>query len=125
VEYNALFASALLGATCEGRNMTELIVPPRRLEALFAELTEQWKRETRLLSSTSAIAMHPSYQRIIGLGPQVVPLILAEMQREPGHWFWALAALTGENPVPPADRGRVAPMTDAWLKWGRENGWIA
>ena len=105
--------------------MTTLIVPPRRLEALFAELTERWKRETRFLSSPSAIATHPAYQRIIGLGPQVVPLILARMQREPGPWFWALAALTGENPVPPADQGRVAAMTDAWLKWGRDNGWIA
>lgn len=105
--------------------MTTLIVPPRRLEVLFAELVARWKRDTRFLSSTSAIAMHPAYQRIIGLGPQVVPLILTEMQREPGQWFWALAAITGENPVPPADQGRLAAMTDAWLKWGRDNGWIA
>lgn len=105
--------------------MTTLIVPPRRLEALFADLVAQWKRDTRFLSSTTAIATHPAYQRIIGLGPQVIPLILAEMQREPGHWFWALTALTGENPVPTVDQGRVAAMTVAWLKWGRDNGWIA
>ena len=71
-----------------------------------------------------AIATHPAYQRIIGLGPQAIPLILAEMQREPRHWFWALAALTGENPVSLADQGRVPEMTAAWLMWGRENGWI-
>lgn len=104
--------------------MTTLIAPPKQLEALFNTLAERWKQETRLLSSTSAIATHPAYQRIIGLGPQVIPLILAELQREPGHWFWALAALTGENPVPPADQGRMPAMTAAWLKWGRENGWI-
>ena len=108
-----------------GRNMTTLIVPPRHFETLFAQLTERWRHETRFLSSTSAIVTHPAYQRIIGLGPQVIPLILAEMQREPGPWFWALCALTGENPVPPADQGRLPAMTEAWLKWGRDNGWIA
>ncbi len=104
--------------------MTTLVAPPKQLEALFAKLADEWRRETCFLSSTTAIATHPAYQRIIGLGPQVVPLVLAEMQRAGGHWFWALAALTGENPVPPADQGRVPAMTDAWLKWGRENGWI-
>jgi hypothetical protein len=105
--------------------MTALIAPPMQLEALFAKLAHDWRHDTRFLSSTTAIATHPAYQRIIGLGPQVIPLILAEMKREPGHWFWALAALTGENPVTPGDEGRVSAMTDAWLKWGRENGWIA
>ena len=104
--------------------MNTLIVPPRRLEALFNELVGNWKQETRLLSSTTAIATHPAYQRIIGLGPQAVPLILAEMKREPGHWFWALTAITGENPVSSTDQGRIPAMTDTWLKWGRENGWI-
>lgn len=104
--------------------MATLVVPPRQLQILFAQLAEQWRRETRVLSSTSAIAMHPAYQRMIGMGPQVIPLILEEMRREPGQWFWALAALTGENPVAADDRGRVEAMTEAWLNWGRENGWI-
>jgi hypothetical protein len=104
--------------------MTTLIAPPKYLETLFAKLSTQWREETCFLSSTTAIATHPAYQRIIGLGPQVIPLILADLQREPGHWFWALAALTGEDPVPPADRGRVPAMADVWLKWGRANGWI-
>jgi hypothetical protein len=69
--------------------------------------------------------MHPAYQRIIGLGPQVIPLILGELAKQPEQWFWALAALTGEDPVPVADKGRVRAMAGAWLKWGRENGWIA
>jgi hypothetical protein len=104
--------------------MTTMISPPRQLESLFAKLTEDWKRDSRFLSSTTAIATHPAYQRIIGLGPQVIPSILNAMQREPGHWFWALAALTGEDPVSLQDRGRIGAMTEAWLKWGRENGWI-
>lgn len=105
--------------------MTTLVAPPKQLEALFAKLAAEWRQDTRYLSSTSAMATHPAYQRIIGLGPQVIPLILADLQREPGHWFWALTALTGENPVDPAHQGRVQDMTAAWLKWGRDNGWIA
>src|SRR5215212_2118938 len=100
--------------------MTTLVAPPKQLEALFAKLKTEWRQDTRYLSSTSAIATHPAYQRILGLGPQVIPLILSELQREPGHWFWALSALTGEDPVPPADRGRIAAMAGAWLRWGRE-----
>ena len=105
--------------------MVTLIAPPKQLEALFTKLVADWRRDTQYLSSTSAIATHPSYQRIIGLGPQAIPLILAQLQHEPGHWFWALTALTGENPVDPADQGRTKAMTAAWLKWGAENGWIA
>lgn len=105
--------------------MTTLVAPPRQLEALFAKLSSEWRQGTRYLSSTTAIATHPAYQRIIGLGPQVIPLILSDLQREPGHWFWALSALTGENPVEPSDRGRIQAMTAAWLKWGTDNGWIA
>lgn len=105
--------------------MPTLVAPPKQLEALFTKLATEWREETRYLSSTSAIATHPAYQRIIGLGPQVIPLILSDLEREGGHWFWALSALTGENPVDSADQGRIKAMTAAWLKWGTDNGWIA
>jgi len=64
------------------------------------------------------------YQRIIGMGEAVVPLILEEMRREPGHWFWALQAITESNPIPPGAFGNVREMTDAWLAWGRAQGLI-
>jgi hypothetical protein len=68
------------------------------------------------------MAMHPAYQQIIGMGREVVPLILRELEREPDHWFWALKAITGEDPVPEQHRGRVRAMADAWIRWGREHG---
>ncbi|MGL6097590.1 MAG: hypothetical protein ACRC7O_17550 [Fimbriiglobus sp.] len=100
------------------------ITPPARLADTFRRLADRWRADTVYLSSPTDIAMHPAYQQIIGLGPQVLPLILAELEREPGQWFWALTALTGEDPVPPADRGRVPAMAAAWLRWGRDHGWI-
>ena len=54
--------------------------------------------------------MSPSYQRIIGLGSAVVPLLLRELERQPDHWFWALKAITGADPVPAASRGKLHEM---------------
>ena len=68
------------------------------------------------------IALVFSYQRIIGLGPKVVPLILVELQKETNHWFWALEAITGENPVPKEDAGDVEASARAWIAWGKKNG---
>ena len=34
----------------------------------------------------------------------VIPLILAELKREPDHWFKSLREITGENPVPAEHR---------------------
>lgn len=68
--------------------------------------------------------MHPAYQRIIGLGPIAIGLILRELQERPEQWFWALKALTGEDPVSPQSRGQVAAMTAAWLAWGQQRGYV-
>jgi hypothetical protein len=67
---------------------------------------------------------HPAYQAIIGLGAPVVPLLLQDLAREPAHWFEALKAITGEDPVRPEDWGRVRAMAAAWLAWGRSRGLV-
>jgi len=71
------------------------------------------------------MAMLPEYQRIIGMGSVAIPLILAELRREPNQWFWALSAITDENPVDPTAAGDVNRMADAWLEWGRNKGLIS
>ncbi len=106
-------------------NASTVMAPPEQLAELFRQLAERWRTETLYLSSTTEIAMHPAYQRIIGLGPAVIPLILTELARQPDRWFWALHALTGTDPVSPSDRGQLTAMAQAWLLWGRENGYLA
>jgi len=93
------------------------------IESLFLTLARRWKEERGPSSSTTEIAMCPAYQRIIGLGPRVVPLILRELEREPDHWFWALKALTGEDPVPSTSRGKVREMARLWIEWGQQEGY--
>lgn len=56
----------------------------------FRRLASEWKEQSRYLSNTTAqMAILKPYQRIIGMGWPVVPLILDELQREPDQWFWA------------------------------------
>ena len=94
--------------------------PSGGLTRKFQELAETWRRETGFFSFMQQRALHPAYQRIIGMGWVVVPLILRELQRQPDHWLWALQAITGEEPARGKDTLRAS--ADAWLNWGRERG---
>jgi hypothetical protein len=40
---------------------------------VFSELAQRWRRETAAHSVLQKKVLHPAYQRIIGLGPAVVP----------------------------------------------------
>ena len=88
----------------------------------FQALAETWRREVQFLSSVTEMVLHSAYQRIIGMGAAVVPHLLRELERRPDHWFWALTAITGADPVKLEDRGKLRKMTDAWLRWGKEQG---
>ena len=92
-------------------------------EERFERLAEAWWEDTLFESSVTRMAMHPAYQRIIGMGESAVPLMLEALAEEPEHWFWALRAITGEDPVSEDDRGDVRAMTAAWLEWGRAQGY--
>lgn len=94
------------------------------LESEFYELVELWRHDTVDESSPRRIAMHEAYQRIIGMGPAVLPYILRDLERTQDQWFWALRAITGVDPVPPEDRGYIHKMVRSWLRWGRRNAVI-
>ena len=96
---------------------------PGGLARVFEELTETWRRETSFLSFVQQRAMHPAYQRIIGMGWAAVPFILGELERRPDHWLWALQSITGEAPARQTDTFQAA--VDAWLRWGRARGLLA
>jgi len=93
------------------------------IEAEFNRLVNEWRSERGATSSSTAIAMHPAYQRIIGMGKPVLPLILRELSKELDHWFWALKAISGEDPVPIEHLGKMKMMAADWLQWGREKGY--
>ena len=92
------------------------------LRERFAALAARWRDETAHLSSSTAIFTHPAYQQIIGMGPVVLPYLLADLAETRSHWFWALRAIARENPVPKHDQGNIERMITAWLAWGVRRG---
>jgi hypothetical protein len=95
------------------------------VERRFKKLAKTWKSETELVSKVSKKAMHPAYQKIIGIGEAAVPLILTDLaDNGPDDWFWALTAITDENPITAEIAGNMPAMTEAWLQWGRNAGYL-
>lgn len=89
--------------------------------ARFSKLAKKWKEDTLYSSSGDEILNHPAYKEILGMGKDALPYILRDLEVEGGHWFHALHAITGVNPYPSEDAGRVKKMREAWLRWAREN----
>jgi hypothetical protein len=90
--------------------------------AKFERLSEEWRRDTQFSSSVQLITMHPSYQQIIGMGAAVLPLILADLQSGPDHWFWALSAICGEDVA--VGTTDITTAANEWLAWGKAQGII-
>lgn len=93
------------------------------LEKKFANLKEQWYKDTLFLSSISLMQEHPAYQEILSMGTDAIPLILRELANGSGYWYPALKTITSHDPVASKDRGRVKIMTQSWLQWGKEQGY--
>jgi hypothetical protein len=70
-----------------------------------------------------AASENPAYQEIIGLGNDVVPFLLRDLKETERHWFIALRAITGANPVPKSATGNIPKMIEAWRQWAKENGY--
>ena len=92
------------------------------IEERFRQLEAIWSAETGHLSSATKIINHPAFQEILQLGPAVIPLMLADLKKQPSFWVWALPDLTGANPVPLSDGGNIAKMTEAGM--GRLSAWV-
>ena len=93
------------------------------IEQRFRRLEAEWIAATGHLSSTTRLVAHPAFREIVALGAAVVPVMLRDLQERPRLWVWALAEITGADPVPASDRGDIARMTEAWLSWAHRNGW--
>jgi hypothetical protein len=58
------------------------------------------------------------------MGPEVLPILFKELRDAPDHWFWALQAITEEDPTRPEDAGDVQKMRESWLAWAKERGYL-
>ena len=94
------------------------------LKEEFDALASIWYRETRMLSFIRQKAIHPSYQRIIGMGKEALPFIFGELAKGKGDWMWALECITRlpKNPVPAGATYKEAVRI--WLQWATEHGYF-
>ncbi len=89
---------------------TTATLPAESIEERFRKLEATWTAETGYLSSYTDIVEHPAFREII-------------RDERPRLWGWALPEITGADPVAPQDGGNIAKMTEAWLRWGKANGY--
>jgi hypothetical protein len=118
LEENWEMPSIALADACE---RTEV---EKSTEERFRELSENWSETTGHISSVEDLTSHSSYQEIIRLGWDVVPLLLIDLQQNQRFWFPALYAITKVRPFDPSDAGNGKRMTDAWVIWGKRKGLI-
>lgn len=115
--------SASAQTSAPGAKRAAAVAPGRVRE--FQALVQQWKRETAIAGHLSKIVIHPAYQRIMAMGPQdAIPLILQELSRSPGHWFWALHNLVPAGADPAHGTTTIGDATRAWLEWGKREGYL-
>lgn len=98
---------------------------PSEIEKEFIAYANKWKDETGLFSTTFHKVVHDAYLDIIGMGRDVIPFILEDIQNGgPAHWHNALKAITKDNPVPDEDLGKTKKIKEAWINWGKKKGII-
>lgn len=94
---------------------------PNLSESRFDLLANMWRTETTTMSLEHDVVLHPAYQEIIGMGAVALPYIFRELEERPALWFWALRAITNENPISSSQEGDVEAMRKSWLVWAHKN----
>ena len=101
------------------------------LESTFNVLADKWEEETAFYSLLSQMVQHYSYQLILSIGEEAIPLILRRIERKGGLWYHALETISGmPTPAGVAEletKGwhavKVNEANAAWLQWGKEQGY--
>ena len=75
----------------------------------FKVLVESWQEQTRFMSSSTDIAMHPSYQQIIGLGKPALPADYGRASKERWPLVLGLESYFGNRS---GATGRAGPIPE-------------
>lgn len=121
------FAEWVATAEIEDRLVHQLLtskVEATSIGERFRKLADEWASDVSNVSSVEALTLHPKYQQIVGLGWDVVPFLLADLQAKRGFWFTALNQITGVRPFDRSDAGNSRRMAEGWIRWGKRKGII-
>lgn len=108
----------------DSMNRSGALLAEPDLEQEFKELADEWRRGTGFLSMARQKAMHPAYQKIIGMGRGALPFIFKELESRGGDWIWALEMIV-RNENPAAGMAGMKEAVTAWLEWGRKHGFAS
>jgi hypothetical protein len=110
------------------RTTSEKSVPVRPAEPEaareFNSLAERWRTERPRGVDVAQMADTAAYREIIAMGVRAIRPMLIQLRQRPEHWIYALYKITGENPVPPEAEGNLKEMAEAWIRWGKERGYL-
>jgi hypothetical protein len=94
--------------------------------AALEALADTLEHETLILSSPSQIAKHAAIGQFRTMSlDDIAPQIFRRIDRHPIVWMTVLSELTGENPIPKYDSGRVRAMVRHWRDWARARNLIS
>ncbi len=83
----------------------------------FEKLADEWERGTMHFSSSRMMKEHPAFQKLVDLGPDIIPLAIERLKREIGiFWFLVLLKLV-DNPPDTAVEGDMREMRRRWVEW--------
>lgn len=83
----------------------------------FRRYLNAWKDSVAVASSIQEMVQDPSFISIVEMGRVALPLIKAELEREPSFLFLAAQQITEQNPVSPEKWGDVGAMSEQWVNW--------
>lgn len=100
------------------------ILQPLKTEVDFMSFASSWREQTTGITAISEKFLNENYLKIIGMGEKVLPYIFKDLQENGGHWFIALESITHENPVHENDFGNIPKMTNDWIDYALEHGYL-
>lgn len=96
-----------------------MIEPCAKCEMLrpeFNKLSKQWRHDTRLAAHHHP--EHPCHRAIVGMGIDVLPLIVEKLIVRDGWWFCALREILPDAPtMEDWMLGRIDVLRALWMAW--------
>lgn len=91
-------------------------------ENMFWGLVDVWEMDTKFYSSATDILSHPSVTALIGMGREIIPLVLVAMKNN-FHLAYVLHKITGAWPVRDEHAGNAPKIIEAWYNWAKKQGY--
>lgn len=96
-------------------NVDKNLLNEINLKETFNSLMKAWEKKTMFSSSISNIINDTNFKRIVQMGPDILPLIIDELDKKPSNLVWSLNLITGAT-LKSNIRLTVTDACKAWVK---------